>query len=231
MDWLQASLDHYRVGGPACLADITQLDRSNRELVNQILGEGDVSLKYIGTWRANAQEAVLVGVWRILYLDSRGQISRDLIEVAEVPFLARPQDEEASIAADDLTADEAPAEVMNAMPILTELQEHQAGYASGQAAHVINLTLLPLSEADTTYLDQILGTGPVEILSRGYGDCQMISTAVPGIWWVRYRNSMGKLILNTLEVVDVPAVARAAQEDIDDSALRLKEILESYWSD
>ena len=61
MDWLQASLDHYRVGGPACLADISRLDRNNRELINQILGEGDVSLKYIGKWRINAQEAVLAG--------------------------------------------------------------------------------------------------------------------------------------------------------------------------
>ncbi|HSM29085.1 MAG TPA: hydrogenase expression/formation C-terminal domain-containing protein [Woeseiaceae bacterium] len=39
------------------------------------------------------------------------------------------------------------------------------------------------------------------------------------------------LILNTLEVVDVPAVVKAAPEDLVDSAGRLKEILEPYWSE
>jgi hydrogenase-1 operon protein HyaF len=42
---------------------------------------------------------------------------------------------------------------------------------------------------------------------------------------------MGVLILNTLEVVDVPAVVKAAPEDLVDSAERLKEILEPYWSE
>ena len=231
MAWVQQTLDHYRAGGQTRLADITGLDRDNRELVNQILGEGDVSLKYSGNRHVDIQEAVLAGVWRTLHLDKDGRISRDLIEVGEVPFLSLVRDEAASLSADQLTAIEAPAEVMNAMPILTELQEQQACHKSGQEAHVINLTLLPLTEADTTFLEQTLGKGPVEILSRGYGDCQMISTAIPHIWWVRYRNSMGKLILNTLEVVDVPIVACAAPEDIEDSAVRLREILEPYWKE
>jgi hydrogenase-1 operon protein HyaF len=48
------------------------------------------------------------------------------------------------------------------------------------------------------------------------------------VWWVQYFNSQDMNILNTLEVVDVPAVACAAQEDINDSADRLSEILEIY---
>ena len=42
---------------------------------------------------------------------------------------------------------------------------------------------------------------------------------------MQFYNSDDKLILNTLEVTDVPAAALAAQEDIDDSAARLREIL------
>jgi hydrogenase-1 operon protein HyaF len=71
----------------------------------------------------------------------------------------------------------------------------------------------------------------VAILSRGYGDCRITSTAVPHIWWVRYHNSMGTLILNTLEVTDVPQVACAAPEDLKDSASRLGELLEPYWTE
>jgi hydrogenase-1 operon protein HyaF len=96
---------------------------------------------------------------------------------------------------------------------------------------VINLTLLPLSEGDIHFLGETLGTGPVETLSRGYGDCQITSTAYPGVWWVRYTNSMGTQILNTLEITDIPAVACAAQEDLDDSRQRFAELLEPYWTE
>lgn len=46
------------------------------------------------------------------------------------------------------------------------------------------------------------------------------------LWWVQYYNSQDVLILNTLEVVDLPEVVRAAQQDIDDSRERLSEILQ-----
>jgi hydrogenase-1 operon protein HyaF len=48
------------------------------------------------------------------------------------------------------------------------------------------------------------------------------------VWWVKFYNSEDALILNTIEIVDVPEVARAAAEDLADSAERLKEILEIY---
>ena len=54
------------------------------------------------------------------------------------------------------------------------------------------------------------------------------STAQPNVWWIKYFNSQEALILNTIEVIDVPAVAQAAAEDIADSAERLDEILELY---
>ncbi len=231
MDWLQNALNQYRVGSPAMMADITRLDTDSRELINQILGEGEVSLKYAGTFRSRSQESVLAGVWRTFYLDSEDQLIHDLIEVCDVPALARLPGTQEPVSLAKLPDAKAPPQVMNAMPILTELQDQRESFQPGQVAHVINLTLLPLSEEDTLFLDQKLGRGPVDILSRGYGSCRVISTAMPNIWWVRYYNSMGTLILNTLEVVDVPLAACAAQDDIEDSAHRLKEILEPYWAD
>jgi hydrogenase-1 operon protein HyaF len=44
----------------------------------------------------------------------------------------------------------------------------------------------------------------------------------------QYFNSDDTLILNTLEVSDVPSVACAAMEDLADSAERLGEILNFY---
>ena len=124
-----------------------------------------------------------------------------------------------------------PSDVMNAPPILSELQEHLQSQQPGQTGHVINLSLLPLSERDIDFLSETLGSGPVQILSRGYGDCRISSTAYTGVWWVRYYNSMNTLILNTLEVVDIPAVACAAQEDLDDSRQRMRDLLQPYWTE
>jgi hydrogenase-1 operon protein HyaF len=229
-DWLGQALTDYRVGGKPLIADISGLDANNRDLVNQILGEGEVSLKYCdANTEVRMQESVLAGIWRTFYLDSAGHITRDFIEVCDVPVLARNVPDRASV--EDLMRDTAPDDVMNALPILTELQNHAAAWQVGDQAHVINLTLLPLSDGDHQFLDEVLGVGPVTTLSRGYGDCAITSTAYPGIWWVRYTNSMGTQILNTLEITEIPEVACAAQEDLDDSRQRFRELLEPYWTE
>ncbi|MEN8762721.1 MAG: hydrogenase expression/formation C-terminal domain-containing protein [Thiogranum sp.] len=226
-NWIGQALERYRVGGEPQLADISALDAENRELVNQILGEGEVSLRFSGSPCVNMQESVLAGIWRTFYLDAKGAITRDLIEVCDVPVLARRSPDADRIA--DLAAVRTCEDVMNALPILSEIQEQLRSWQSDCPAHVINLTLLPLSEGDIRFLGETLGRGPVETLSRGYGDCQITSTAYPGLWWVRYTNSMGTLILNTLEITDIPLVACAAQEDLDDSRRRFLELLEPYW--
>ena len=91
--------------------------------------------------------------------------------------------------------------------------------------------MLPLSDEELEFLDTRLGRGPVDILSRAYGKCQVISTETANVWWVRYYNSMGTPILTTIEVVDIPNVVAAAPEDLRDSEARLREILEPYWSE
>jgi len=229
-EWLGRALADYRVGGVPFIADISGLNAENRELVNQILGEGEVSLKYNDAdINARMQESVLAGIWRTFYFNEGGHVVRDLIEVCDVPVLARRAPDPAS--ASDLRRNGAPEDVMNALPILTELAGYVENWQPEKAAHVINLTLLPLSEGDQGFLEEVLGAGPVETLSRGYGDCRITSTACPGIWWVRFTNSMGKQILSTLEVTEIPAVACAAQEDIDDSRRRFHELLEPYWAE
>ncbi|MGI9265719.1 MAG: hydrogenase expression/formation protein [Gammaproteobacteria bacterium] len=229
MIWLRDAIRRYKPGFEPLMADISALDDENRDLVNQILGDGDVNLKYTGSVKARVQESVLAGIWRTFYLDDEERVTRDLIEVSDAPYLAGMPVQGSEVQRDALTDSKAPDGVMNAMSILTEIDEKRSRYVTGNPAHVINLTLLPLSEEDIEFLDQTLGRGPVYILSRGYGDCHVIGTAVPNVWWVRYFNSMGKSILNSLEVVDVPSVVRAAPEDLEDSARRLDEILEPYW--
>jgi hydrogenase-1 operon protein HyaF len=52
------------------------------------------------------------------------------------------------------------------------------------------------------------------------------STSARDVWRVQYFNSMQTLILNTLEVVDIPEVALAAPDDLVDSRERLGELVD-----
>ena len=82
MDWLTGALRKYAPEGEPLMANIGRLDAANRELVNQILGDGEVSARFTGVVRARMQESVLAGVWRTFYLDKDDNVLHDLIEVA-----------------------------------------------------------------------------------------------------------------------------------------------------
>lgn len=225
LHWLEHALADWTEAGGTVLTDLGRIDAESRTLLNQILGEGEVSLRYSGARKAISQESVLTGVWRTLYLDADGLVERDLLEVGRVPHLVGLEPAPASIHATRPPVD--PADVMNALPLLTELTDGSARYQPG-ANRVINLSLLPMTQADLVLLDERLGHGALHLLSRSYGQCHVHSTGLPNVWWVRYFNSMGTLILDTIELVDVPAVVCAAPEDIADSRQRLLALLEPY---
>ena len=101
--------------------------------------------------------------------------------------------------------------------------------AISEDAQVVNLSLLPVTPEDIAYLDHLLGTGRITVLSRGYGNCRITNCAVANTWRLVYYNSQDKVILNTVEVSGVPEVACAAPEDLHDSLDRLAEVL--AWVD
>ena len=47
---------------------------------------------------------------------------------------------------------------------------------------------------------------------------------------MQYFNASDEIVLDTLEIGDAPAAACAAEEDFRDSAQRLREIEEAYFS-
>jgi hydrogenase-1 operon protein HyaF len=131
----------------------------------------------------------------------------------------------AQVAGARLDARQLPAGVMNAPAIVEELRHHAQRHRPGQPAHVVNLSLLPLTPEDHAALDAVLGEGPVAILSRGFGNCRVAATRARDVWRVRYYNAMNTLILDTIEVVDLPESARADAEDYADSIGRLRDLL------
>ncbi|KFI26160.1 hydrogenase expression/formation protein [Paenirhodobacter enshiensis] len=199
--------------------DLSKLDQQNRALMAETLGQGEVAMKIRGIPALRVQEAVFAGVWAI------SGAGIDAVEVGPVPAAALSRAFEPYRAG--LGADLArPAGVVNAPALLAELTDHSARYKGG-AAHVINLTLLPHTEEDLDWLDRTLGEGAVTVLSRGYGNCRITATALSHVWRVQFFNSMDQLILDTFEVTSMPEVALAATEDLEDSASRIREVLEA----
>ena len=202
--------------------DLTTLNDGDRTLLNQVLGEGEVAAQVLGASAVQVQESVFAGVWRVLHLEG-GHTVRDTLEIGAIP--------QALLAAAALDArrgpfDDAPDDVMNAPSLLAELGDRSRRWQPGDAAHVVNLTLLPLSAGDSAHLDAQLGAGRVLILSRGYGNCRIVNTRLAHTWRVTYFNSADIIILDTLEVCRVPEVGCAAAEDLEDSAERLTEVLQ-----
>ena len=217
----------YRPEHPPAPLDLTDLDPANRELVDQVLGEGEVSIVIADDTPLRIQESVLAGVWRIQRHDSAGLLLQDSIEIGPIPQQVAQQAFAGAKEGVELVQP-LPAGVLNAPPLFSEINEYSSAWRPGKQAHVINLTLLPQTEEDLNFLQQQLGAGSVSILSRGYGNCRISSTATRNVWWVQYFNSQDRNILNSLEITDVPSVACAAPEDLADSAQRLEEIMEIY---
>jgi hydrogenase-1 operon protein HyaF len=235
-----AALDEVRRDGVPRRIDLLGLPAADLALINQVLGEGEVSAVVqadeangadaaaaLGT-RVQVQESVFAGVWRVVHT-AGGRVVADAIELGAVPQALR----EAALAdvqpPGPAWAGALPPQVQNAPALLAEITDQWRAWQPGAPAHVVNLTLLPMTVEDIGFLDHHLGTGRVLILSRGYGNCRITNTRRPHCWRVVYYNSQDVVILNTVEVGDLPAVAQAAAEDLADSFERLTEVL--AWVD
>lgn len=203
--------------------DLLPVPPAEREIIGQLLGYGEVSAYTVAPQHWRVQETAFAGLWRVLRLDDAGAIVEDRLQAGAMP----PVLGAAMLATSgtELAAPAYPAGVMNAAALVEELRQQAVRYQPGQSAHVINMTLLPVSDADLDTLYGWLGHREVSILSRGYGNCRITSTRLANVWWVQYFNTMDTLILNTIEVVDMPEVALAAVEDYEDTIERLREYL------
>jgi hydrogenase-1 operon protein HyaF len=236
-----AALVRVNEGLPAEPVSLSSLNEAERQLINQVLGEGEVSIRVkTGQGELVIQESVFAGVWRVIEsavpegAQATGFVRADHIEVGRIPLgvmeaaqALQPSGARRQVSLQRHDGSAWPEGVMNAPAILTELEDHIHAWRPGTAAHVVNMTLLPLSPEDIAVIDQALGHGPILMLSRGYGNCRISHTEVPLCWRVSYFNSQDALILDTVEVTDLPDVACAAPEDLADSHERLADML--HW--
>lgn len=209
--------------------DLAPLDAESRQAVGEILLNGEVSgvLGADPLWQI--QEAVTPGVWRVRAETAAGAVLEDYIEIGDAPALVRDHAALQGGAMAPLPA-RLPKGVMNAAAVLEEIRAKSESWTPGQPNHVLNFTLLPLTEADQELITGLLGQTPIKLVSGGFGTCRILATAVKNVWAVQFLSAMGLTILDTVEVGDVPEAAKAGPEDFEDSAERIGEIMEAYLS-
>lgn len=211
---------------PTRLFRLANLNDLESKLVADVLGEGEVAgvVALPDGSLAQIQESVLAGIWRVrLETDA----TSEYLEIGAVPEIVRRA--AADLTSADFEIGQVPEGAMNVLPVLAEIRERAQAWRPGIRSQIINFTLLPMSPVDMSFLQDTIRNGPIQLVSRGYGTCRVLSTGIRNVWSVQFFNAMDTIILDTLEVGGVPTVALAADEDFEDSAERLQEIIEAYF--
>ncbi|MGY8684825.1 hydrogenase expression/formation protein [Bradyrhizobium sp. UFLA05-153] len=221
-----ATIASQKANVPTRLFRLGDLNDLERMLIADVIGEGEVAgvVALPDGSLAQVQESVLAGIWRVR-LDTNE--ASEYLEVGAIPEIVKR-------AAIDLTAvnfeiGHAPEGAMNVLPVLAEIRERALAWRPGICSQVINFTLLPMSPVDMSFLQETIKNGPIQLVSRGYGTCRVLATGIRNVWSVQFFNAMDAIIVDTLEVGSVPLVTIAADEDLQDSAARLQEIIEAYF--
>jgi len=217
--------DAWLAGGPVPPAlELARLPVETLRVLNETLGEGEVAAIVDAVDKTRIQETVFAGVWREQRFAGSGALLQDTLLAASIPPVVAAS--AGAHASPTLRVRALPAGAMNVSSLMHELQEAMDLCGPDTPAHVINLTLLPLSPEDAAHIDAVLDGGAVVILSRGFGNCRISSTAARHVWRVQYFNNMQTLILNTIEVTAMPEVAMAAREDLVETRDRLVDLVQ-----
>ncbi len=213
----------YRLGSPPLVYALDSIPPAPLHRLIDVLGQGEVTVTVTGNRVYRIRETALPGLWRVQVCGEGGEVDAELLEIADVPTVVRAAN--ASGTYGEVSIGEPPKEAMNVLPVLAELRHRAQGWRPGVKNHVVSFTLLPMNAADMAHLERQLGHGPVLGESKGYGRCRVELTERRNVWSVQHFNSTGALVLDTIEVGDVPVALTAAQEDFEDSAERLAQLL------
>ncbi|UWU95534.1 hydrogenase expression/formation protein [Bradyrhizobium sp. CB1015] len=223
---MAAAIAEQKADAPNQLFRLANLNDLESKLVADVLGEGEVGgvVALPDGSLAQIQESVLAGIWRVrLETDA----ASEYVEIGAIPEIVKRA--AADLTSADFEIGQAPEGAMNVLPVLAEIRERALAWQPGTRSQIINFTLLPMSPVDMSFLQDTIRNGPIQLVSRGYGTCRVLSTGIRNVWSVQFFNAMDTIILDTLEVGGVPTVALAADEDFEDSAERLQEIIEAYF--
>ena len=221
----QAAVDH-----ASRQIDLMHLSATDRASLDAFLGGGQMAATISAdlSWRLHRTD--LPGLWRVMAEDdsagAAGACVADYLEIADIPDVVR--DALAALQGDmPPFPQDLPDGVLNAPALIEEIRHRAATHDPANRNVVVNLMLVPLSADDRHVIDALLGTVPLGLACGAYGTCRLTATRVRGVWRLRHYDITGAVIVDTIEIGDVPQIARVMYDDIDRAADRLVEKLET----
>ena len=119
--------------------------------------------------------------------------------------------------------------LMNAIPILYEIQKALEDFVKTGQNHIIYTNKIPLSEEDKEFLLDVLGEGSIKIEYKSKREyITFKETSLIGVWLGVVYDVERKPILEILEINSFPFMLQAPKEDMEDSIKRLKDILKDF---
>lgn len=208
--------------GEVLAVDLFNLNAYDRHFINTLLGEGEVSVRiqHVDGSESEIQEAIFCGLWRVRR--RRGeQLLEDRLETGCAPLPLWQAATQNVLPTDSLLPPPIDG-LMNGLPLAHELLAHVRN--PDTQPHSINLTQLPISEADRLFLSRLCGEGNIQIRTIGYGESYINATGLRHVWHLRCTDTLKGPLLESYEICPIPEVVLAAPEDLADSAQRLGEV-------
>lgn len=154
------------------------------------------------------QEAIFCGLWRVRR--RRGEkLLEDKLEAGCAPLALWQAATQNLLPTDSLLPPPIDG-LMNGLPLAHELLAHVRN--PDAQPHSINLTQLPISEADRLFLSRLCGPGNIQIRTIGYGESYINATGLRHVWHLRCTDTLKGPLLESYEICPIPEVVLAAPE-------------------
>jgi len=115
-----------------------------------------------------------------------------------------------------------------ALSVLAEIQQMLQALADTGQTGAIDLRSLPLSDADRSQLQELLGRGEVRAELDLAGRSEVWETAYPGAWWIRHLGAGDRVASEEIAVCPAPEILNAHPDDVRAAARRLRLDLERH---
>lgn len=109
--------------------------------------------------------------------------------------------------------------------LLREIADHLAVLDSTGAAGAIDLSSLPMNNADIEELKALLGRGEVEVGVDTVGRSEFYETTYTGVWWASHYGDDGSKLTERIEITAVPEMIKSHPDDIRNAHQRLRDAL------
>ncbi len=174
--------------GEVLAVDLLNLNADDRHFINTLLGEGEVSVRIqqADGSESEIQEAIFCGLWRVRRRHGE-QLLEDKLEAGCAPLALWQAATQNVLPTDSLLPPPIDG-LMNGLPLAHELLAHVRN--PDAQPHSINLTQLPISEADRLFLSRLCGPGNIQIRTIGYGESYINATGLRHVWHLRCTDTL-----------------------------------------